>query len=88
MPLEWDDFPGLQGDALRNARGQHRVNATGPCTVIATWIPQFDPQAANGGATQIFALTPILWLMLAIMRLADDVLTRSLLPLRLRGATE
>ena len=79
MPLEWDDHPGLQGDQLRVARGPHRVTASGLCATIASWIPQFPSQAGQGGATFIFELTPILWLILAIMRLADDVLPDTLL---------
>ena len=79
MPLEWDDHPGLQGDQLRVARGPHRVTASGLCATIASWIPQFPSQAGQGGTTFIFELTPILWLILAIMRLADDVLPDTLL---------
>ena len=47
MPLAFDALPGLAGNALVLARGHHFVTATGPCMIIATWIPQF--QAAPNG---------------------------------------
>ena len=42
MPLEFEAFPGVAGDALRVQRGAHMVYATGALTVLATMVPQFS----------------------------------------------
>ena len=68
MPLEFEAFPGLAGDALRIQRGAHAVYATGPLVVLATMIPQFSAGIRAADGARVFTLRHILWLGLAFMR--------------------
>ena len=42
MPLDFEAFPGVAGDALRTQRGDHAVFATGPLVILASMVPQFS----------------------------------------------
>ena len=73
MPLDFEAFAGLAGDALRTQRGAHAVFATGALVFLATMIPQFAAGTRAADGARIFALRHILWLGLAILRLGPDI---------------
>ena len=62
MPLEFEAFPGVAGDALRVQRGAHMVYATGALTVLATMVPQFSAGTRAVDGARVFTLRQILWL--------------------------
>ena len=78
MPLTFETIPGLAGNPLVLARGDHDVVATGPCLALATWIPEFRPIAGPAPNTIFFALWRIQWLGLAILRPAPGLPARLL----------
>ena len=73
MPLEFEAFPGVAGDALRTQRGAHAVFATGALVVLAVMIPQFAAGTRANDGARVFSLRQILWLGLAILRLGPDI---------------
>ena len=72
MPLNFTQHDGIVGDDLRRARGAHNVLATGPCTVLANFIPAWNA-ATNEDGAYIFQLRQILWAVLALLRPGDDI---------------
>ena len=79
MPLEFEAFPGVAGDALRVQRGAHAVYATGALTVLATMVPQFSAGTRAVDGARVFTLRQILWLGLTMMRLGPDIPEATLL---------
>ena len=73
MPLDFETFVGIAGNALRTQRGAHHVFATGTLVFLATMIPQFAAGTRAGDGARIFDLRHILWLGLSILRLGPDI---------------
>ena len=71
MPFAFEDFPGVIGDQLRTARGDHRVAVTGLALTLLTMIPSLFHQQV-GGIT--FVEYPLLcWLLLGVIRVAPVI---------------
>ena len=79
MPMAFANIPGLAGFALVIARAAHNVICTGPSAVIATFIPEFRAIPQPAGNAFAVALPRIMWLLLAIIRVAPGFPLGSLL---------
>ena len=73
MPLSFAIVPGLAGNLMVLARNDHHVTATGPCVVLAAWIPEFRAAPGAGANAFIFHFWQIQWLLLVIVRPAPNL---------------
>ena len=68
MPLSFAIVPGLAGNLMVLARGDHLyVTATGPCVILAAWIPEFRAVPGPGANSFVLHFWQISWLLLIIV---------------------
>ena len=72
MPLTFELFPGLGMAAIRVARADHPVDATGPAMGLANMIPAI-PAVAQGNGALRYPLVFIYWLLLPIVHWGPDI---------------
>ena len=72
MPLDFEAFPGLNLGALRVARANHPVDATGPAAALNTMVPSIPGVALANGALR-YPLEFICWLFLPIVHPGNDI---------------
>ena len=78
MPLDFLPQPGIGVMQARVNRGDHAVDATGPCMSLQTMVPSITAvQVANGMLR--YPLVFIYWLLLPIIRPGADVPDATLL---------
>ena len=71
MPFAFENFPGVVGDALRLARGDHRVALTGIALTLLTMIPSLPHQQAGGITYVEYPL--ICWLVMGVIRVSPAI---------------
>ena len=72
MPLAFEAFPGLGIAAVRVARGDHPVDATGPAMGLSNMIPAVPAIAQANGALR-YPLVFLYWLLLPIVHWGADI---------------